>query len=228
MIEIPVNGHSIDVQKMERKLVQGARGMDVFRFAVAAAVDGTDMTDAGLSWYLHISDALGNEDLFLLLPDTEKDRVLLDWTVDLTGVSCGHLFMELYCAEASDAGDGTDRRRWGTMIARAYIHPSFGYGKGATGKVSLMEQYVAQMEAILADCKAKQGTVTSDQMSVAAAKTSAVSDQLAAKDAKEKALAASASVGKHLVEIDDELYEVSDTASGDRIVKTFTKTEAGS
>lgn len=224
MINVPVKGHDIDARVLERRLVQGQTGMDTIRFQLPVAIDGTDLTDSSLTWLLHIADSVGNEDTFSLEPVVGDDVISLDWQENLQAVTSGHLFLELCCQTLGT--DGVPTKRWSTLTAHVIVAQSISYEAGTIGKISLMDKYIARMDAILADMQGKQTAITSAKVAAGNAAESATTDKALAADAKNKAQAAADVAGTHTIEIDDNIYAVADKAFSDRIVRTFTKAEA--
>lgn len=193
MVDAHLIGKEITTKDITRLIIGGQTGVDGVQFCIANTVNGEDLTDPTLSWFLQFKNKYGLGEPIVLFPVYEDSLIKLPWVPGVTATQVqGRLQIQIYAAKTS----GSELvKKWVSAAAVIYVEENLNPGAITPVQPTLLDQYLVQFNSLKADAESA-ATIAEEQAIIAGQQAGFSSDS--ASEALLSAQAAGVSAGAAL------------------------------
>jgi hypothetical protein len=173
MIDAHVRGKVIDTSEIKSLVIEGQFGVDGIRFCFASTVNGEDLADPALTWYLQFRNRNGQGEDILLVPSYDDGLVRLPWVPGTTATQvAGKLQIQVY---ATKVVEEETVKCWVSESATIYIAENLNPDLIIPVEPTLLDQYLTIYNAIKGDAEAAAATANTHRMAAESARSGAES-----------------------------------------------------
>lgn len=187
MVDAHILGKQITTKDIDHLIVGGQTGVDGVQFCIANTVNGEDLTDPTLGWFLQFKNKYGLGEPIALFPAYEESLIKLPWVPGVTATQVeGRLQIQIYAAKTTGA---ELVKKWVSAPAVIYVEENLNPGAITPVQPTLLDQYLVQFNSLKVDAEAA-ATIAEEQAIIAGNQAG-----LSAGSASEALLSAQAAAG---------------------------------
>ncbi len=150
MVDAHLNGKEINTKDITRLIIGGQTGVDGIRFCVASTVNGEDLTDPTLGWFLQFKNKYGLGEPIALTPVYEDSLIKLPWVPGSTATQvAGRLQIQVFAAKTEVVGEVTQLvKQWVSLPAVIYIEENLNPDPITPIEPTVLDQYLVMFTSL--------------------------------------------------------------------------------
>ena len=150
MVDAHLNGKEINTKDITRLIIGGQTGVDGIRFCVASTVNGEDLTDPALGWFLQFKNKYGLGEPITLSPVYEDSLIKLPWVPGSTATQvAGRLQIQVFAAKTEVVGEVTQLvKQWVSLPAVIYIEENLNPDPITPIEPTVLNQYLVMFTSL--------------------------------------------------------------------------------
>jgi len=177
MIDAHLRGKRIETADIKTLIIGGQTGVDGIQFVLNSTINGEDLTDLSLNWYVQFKNKYGEGGSILLTGIIEGDLIKLPWIPGVTATQVsGNLQIQIYAMKVEDE---VLTKKWVSESATIYVEENLNPSDITQAEPTLFDQYLVLFNASKDIATAAATAAASSENNAA----SSASDALASKNA---------------------------------------------